>query len=223
TTRMSIAREGYAFIAAGTALALTAFVLAALAGSWSLWLAAYGMVVLTIFLTFFFRDPAREGERGEHLILAPADGRIVQIIDVHEPAYLGGAARRISIFLSLFDVHVQRAPVSGMVGYRHYQPGRYLAAWRERASTENEQSSVGIDNGRFKVLVRQIAGLVAQRIVTDVRRGDDVVQGQRIGLIRFGSRVDLYLPLTARLRVRAGDRARAGQTVLAELPPREAP
>ncbi|MBI4410244.1 MAG: phosphatidylserine decarboxylase family protein [Gemmatimonadetes bacterium] len=215
---MTIAREGYVFIAAATALALAGFALAAVLGNWLLWLAAYGFVVLALFLAFFFRDPQRWGERGENLILAPADGRVVQIAQVEEPVYLKGPARRVSIFLSLFDVHVQRSPVSGVVEYRDYRPGKRMAAWKERASLENEQASIGINAGSFRVLVRQIAGLVAQRIVTDVQRGDTLRQGERIGLIRFGSRVDAFVPPSARLRVKPGDRVYSGQTVLGELP-----
>jgi phosphatidylserine decarboxylase len=215
---MAIAREGYVFVAAASTLALAGFVIAAVSGSWIVWLASYLAVVLALAFAFFFRDPERVGERGAHLILAPADGRIVQIAEVQEPAYIGGPATRVSIFLSLFDVHVQRAPAAGVVEYRDYKPGRFLAAWQERASLENEQSSIGINTGEHKLLVRQIAGLVAQRIVTYVEEGARVEQGERIGLIRFGSRVDTFLPPGAELRVKAGDRASAGQTVLAELP-----
>jgi len=215
---MAIAREGYVFIAAASVVALVGFAVAAVAGSWVVWLVSYIAVVFALAFAFFFRDPEREGERGAHLILAPADGKIVQITEVEEPTYLHGPARRISIFLSLFDVHVQRSPATGVVEYRRHQPGKFLAAWAEQASLENEQTSIGIDAGEYRLMVRQIAGLVAQRIVTYVDEGARVHQGDRIGLIRFGSRVDTFIPLDAEVRVKTGDRAYAGRTVLAELP-----
>lgn len=215
---MAFAREGYFFIAVATVLALTGFVIAAILGSWTAWLSAYLLVILAIFIAFFFRDPERQGERGEHLIVAPADGRVVQITSGQEPTYVRGPATRISIFLSLFNVHVQRAPVSGMVEYRHHMPGRFRAAWEERASFENEQSSTGIWTGDSRILVRQIAGLVAQRIETYVEEGDTVEQGDRIGIIRFGSRVDTFVPRATRLRVRVGDRVYGGRSVLGEMP-----
>jgi len=215
---MAIAREGYVFIAAASVIALVGFVVAAVVGSWVVWLASYIAVVLALAFAFFFRDPERRGERGAHLILAPADGKVVQITEVEEPNYLRGPARRISIFLSLFDVHVQRSPAAGVVEFRRHQPGKFLAAWAERASLENEQTSIGINAGHYRLMVKQIAGIVAQRIVTYVDEGTRVEQGDRIGLIRFGSRVDTFIPLDAEVRVKPGDRVYAGRTVLAELP-----
>ena len=215
---MAIAREGYVFIAAASVVALVGFALAAIVGSWVVWLASYIAVVFALAFAFFFRDPERRGERGAHLILAPADGKVVQITEVEEPTYLHGPARRVSIFLSLFDVHVQRSPATGVVEYRRHQPGKFLTAWQERASLENEQTSIGINAGNYRLMVRQIAGLVAQRIVTYVDEGARVEQGDRIGLIRFGSRVDTFIPLEAVVRVKPGDRVYAGRTVLAELP-----
>nr|NIQ27533.1 phosphatidylserine decarboxylase family protein [Gammaproteobacteria bacterium] len=135
-----------------------------------------------------------------------------------EPSYLHGQALRISIFLSLFDVHVNRYPVSGAVELREYEPGRFEPAWRSSASASNERSSTGIHTVRFPVLVRQIAGLAAKRIVTYAQVGDHVRQGERMGLIRFGSRVDVYLPATANVDVRVGKRAVGGVTILARLP-----
>ena len=158
-----------------------------LVGSWALGL-------LTLFTLYFFRDPVPQIPPGEELVLAPGEGRIIQIVRMDEPVFLQGPATRISIFLSVFNVHVQRAPLSGQVAYRHYNPGKYLAAWNPKASEENEQASVGIRSEKGKVLVRQIAGLVARRVVTDHNEGDRVARGHRIGLIRFGSRVDLFIP-----------------------------
>jgi phosphatidylserine decarboxylase len=131
---------------------------------------------------------------------------------------MGGPARRISIFLSVFDVHVQRAPVSGTVEHRSYRPGKYAVAWLDKASEDNEQASLGITTPYGRVLVRQIAGLVARRIITDPAEGDRVARGDRIGLIRFGSRVELFLPLDWEITCAVGDRVRVGLTVLARQP-----
>jgi phosphatidylserine decarboxylase len=209
---MAIAREGYVLIAVATALALGAFVVAAALDSRLLWTAAYAFVLIAVAVAFLFRDPERRGERGQRLILSPADGRIVQIEEVQEPEYLHGAARRISIFLSIFDVHVQRSPVSGQVEHLERRPGR-----RRYPGLEAEQASVGIDAGSFQILVRQIATGRHQRVVTYPQRGARVEQGDRIGMIRFGSRVDAFLPLASRLRGRCGERVYAGRSVLGEL------
>jgi phosphatidylserine decarboxylase len=143
---------------------------------------------------------------------------VIDIREVEEPTFLGGVARRITIFLSVFDVHVQRAPVSGTVEHRSYKPGEYAVAWLEKASQDNEQASLGITTPHGRVLVRQIAGLVARRIVTDPVEGDSVERGERIGLIRFGSRVDLFLPLEWEVTCSVGARVRVGATPLAKLP-----
>jgi phosphatidylserine decarboxylase len=151
-------------------------------------------------------------------VIAPADGKVVSVVETDEPAYLQTRATRISIFMSVFDVHVNRYPVSGTVAYRYYHAGKFLHAAEDKASLDNEQSSVGVAGPRGPVLVRQIAGLIARRIVTDARVGDRVEQGSRLGMIRFGSRVDVLLPTVTRLvvKVRVGDRVAAGATVLAE-------
>jgi len=150
--------------------------------------------------------------------VAPGQGKVMSISEVDEPTFMGGTARRITIFLSVFDVHVQRAPVSGLVEHRVYKQGKYLAAWNEKASADNEQSSIGISTPHGKVLVRQIAGLIARRIVSDPSDGDQVVRGSRIGLIRFGSRVDLFIPLDWEVVSSVGDRVRVGSSVLARFP-----
>ena len=131
---------------------------------------------------------------------------------------MGGQSRRISIFMNVFNVHVNRYPVTGTVGYLHYNPGKFLNAAAEKSSLENEQMSVGIETTRGRVLVRQIAGLIARRIVTYSKQGEHVDQGQRMGLIRFGSRVDVFLPVNATVRVKIGDLTVAGSSVIAEMP-----
>jgi phosphatidylserine decarboxylase len=174
--------------------------------------------VIAIWVAYFFRDPERTGERGERLVVAPADGKVVQIVEVDEPAFLKGRAIQVSIFMNVFNVHVNRYPVSGTVGYVHYNPGKFLNAAADKASLENEQSSVGIETERYRVLVRQIAGLIARRIVTYSKVGDPAKQGERFGLIRFGSRVDVFVPVGSKVLVSTGQITTAGVTLVAEMP-----
>jgi phosphatidylserine decarboxylase len=203
-----VAPEGRWFIAVAWAVVA----LLALRG-W--WLAVAVALPIAVWVVAFFRDPERAGPRGEDLVLAPADGRVVGVSEVDEPAFFGGTATRVSIFMNVFDCHVNRYPTDGTVAYRNYNAGRFLHAAGEKASLDNEQSSVGLDTPRGKVLVRQIAGLIARRIVTDHEVGTPVQQGARLGMIRFGSRVDLFLPRGAHVLVREGDKTRVGLTLVA--------
>jgi len=215
---MRVAREGLLFILIGIAFAVGALALAWNYATIPLWIATGVMFVLAIWVIYFFRDPEREGKRGEQLVVSPADGRIVQITDAQEPDFVRGRAVRISIFMNVFNVHVNRYPVSGKVGYVHYNQGKFLNAASDKASLENEQMSVGIETRHGKVLVRQIAGLIARRIVNYAAVGDEAEQGVRMGIIRFGSRVDVFVPPGSRVRVKLGDFPVAGVTVLAEFP-----
>lgn len=215
-----MAPEGWPFIAIGWGLAALGGWAALRWSGW--WWALEGVIlVLALWLLVFFRNPERAGPRGDRYVIAPADGKIVSTVETDEPAFLRARALRISIFMSVFDVHVNRYPVAGTVAYRHYNAGKFLHAAADKASLDNEQSSIGIDGPHGPVLVRQIAGAIARRIVTDAKIGDPATQGARLGMIRFGSRVDVYLPLTAHAapRVRVGDRVSAGATVLAEYAP----
>ena len=217
---MRIAPEGWPFILAGWAVAGLGAWGAARGAAW-LWVTEALLVALAVWLIAFFRDPVRPGPRGEQLVLAPADGRIVDVAVVNEPMYLEAEATRVSIFMSVFDVHVNRYPVSGQIELMHHNAGKFLHAASEKASLDNEQSSVGIRGARGPLLVRQIAGLIARRIVTDGRPGDRVAQAARMGMIRFGSRVDVFVQRASGLTVRVavGDRVRAGASVLAEYAP----
>ena len=215
---LAIAADGALVVAVLSAVALLLFLVASWTGRWPAWVAGYVVVALALFAAFFFRDPPRSGERGPLVYVSPADGEVVGVERVFEEEYLNGEALRVSVFLSLFDVHVQRSPVDGVVDYVSYRPGRFAPAWDEAATSENERTTIGINTGQTRVMVRQIAGLVARRIVTYVGEGELVDQGERIGLIRFGSRVEAYLPPGARAAVRVGDRVRAGTTVLAHAP-----
>ena len=214
---MSFAREGLVFIGIGMVLAAAALTAAVLWRSWPLWLLAFALMILALWVAYFFRDPERTGQRGNGIVIAPADGRIVMITEVDEPAFLHGKALRISIFMNVFNVHVNRYPVSGTVRFVHYNPGKFLNAATDKSSLENEQMSVGIEDGTLRVLVRQIAGLVARRIVTYSREGDQVEQGERMGIIRFGSRVDVFLPTSAVPAVKVGETTSAGASVIARL------
>ena len=215
---MNFAREGLLFIVIAVLLAAGGYALALNRRSWPLWLLAFVLTVLALWVAYFFRDPERMGERGKQLVIAPADGKIVQIAEVDEPAFLQSKAQRISIFMNVFNVHVNRYPVSGTVQYVHYNKGKFINAAADKASLENEQSSVGIETESNRILVRQIAGLIARRIVTYSKVGERVNQGDRMGIIRFGSRVDVFLPLGAKIRVKVGQTTIAGVTVVGELP-----
>jgi phosphatidylserine decarboxylase len=210
------APEGRWFIAVAWAIALVLLFAALRHATLSWWIVALVWLALAIWVVAFFRDPIRSGQRGDRLILSPADGKIVSILETEEPAFLGGRAIRISIFMNVFNCHVNRYPTDGTVCYRHYNPGKFGHAAAEKSSLDNEQSSVGLTTPRGKVLIRQIAGLIARRIVTDHEVGTTVQQGERMGMIRFGSRVDLFLPPGTRICVQTGENALVGVTVVAE-------
>lgn len=214
---MNVAREGIVFIVIAAILTIACYALALSRRSWPLWLLAFALTIIALWVVYFFRDPERAGERGDDLVIAPADGRIVMITEVDEPAFLHGRAIRISIFMNVFNVHVNRYPLAGTVRYVHYNPGKFLNAATEKSSLENEQSSIGIESNGRRILVRQIAGLIARRIVTYSREGEQVEQGERLGIIRFGSRVDVFVPTDSEILVRIGQRPSAGTTVLARL------
>jgi phosphatidylserine decarboxylase len=210
------APEGRWFIALAWTIALGLLVASFRYGTMSWWLVTIVWLALSIWVVAFFRDPVRSGQRGDRLILAPADGKVVSIVETEEPAFFGGRALRISIFMNVFNCHVNRYPTDGVVGYRHYNPGKFGHAAAEKSSLTNEQSSVGLTTPRGKVLIRQIAGLIARRIVTDHQVGTTVHQGERMGMIRFGSRVDLFLPPDTNILVKTGDTTLVGVSVVAE-------
>ena len=211
---MRVAKEGWPFII-GFWLVAALFWWLGHPGALGWTVAFWAWLPVAIWSIAFFRDPVRDGERGPNVVIAPADGKVVSIVDVDEPTFVGGRAQRIAIFMNVFDVHVNRYPMDGTVTYRHYNAGRFGHAAEDKASELNEQSSVGLTTGKGKVLVRQIAGLVARRIITDHQPGTAVQQGARMGLIRFGSRVDVFLPPGATIAVRVGDRTQAGRSVIA--------
>ncbi|MFN0097098.1 MAG: phosphatidylserine decarboxylase family protein [Gemmatimonadaceae bacterium] len=215
---MNFAREGIPFILIAAALAAGGYAGALARRSWGLWLLAFVLTLLVLWVAYFFRDPERTGERGDRLVISPADGRVIDISEVDEPSFLKGRAIRISVFMNVFNVHVNRYPVSGNVAYVQYNEGKFLNAAADKASLENEQMSIGVQTAKHKVLFRQIAGLIARRIVTYSQVGDTASQGDRMGLIRFGSRVDVFVPVGSTVKVKLGQKPQAGTTVLAELP-----
>src|SRR5437764_631296 len=188
---MRVAPEGWPFILPGWALVVLGAWVAR--GSPWVWGPETALFLLAVWLLVFFRDPVRTGPRGEQFVIAPADGKIVDVAVVEEPMYLKARATRISIFMSVFDVHVNRYPASGTIELVRYHRGKFLHAASDKASLDNEQASVGLRTGRGPVLVRQIAGLVARRIVTDGTPGGQARQGARLGMIRFGARVGAEL------------------------------
>ena len=216
---LPVAREGLPFIL--TLLALTALTaLWARSGGWGIRATAPALfLTLTLFVAYFFRDPERHIPQDPLLVVSPADGKVMSVGPVADEHFMGETAIRVTIFLNIFNVHVQRAPLGGRVAHYDYRPGTFVAAWREEASRENERASLGIETDAGPLLVRQVAGLVARRIATYPREGDTVARGDRIGLIRFGSRVDLFLPPDWPVTVEPGDKVRGGETPVARVIP----
>ena len=210
--RLPIERDGLVFILPTLAVSGLLFVLRfPVSGTIAL--------LLTAFIVYFFRDPEREIPAGERIILAPADGKIVAIKAFPDwKGPFGEPLVRVSIFLSVFDVHVNRAPIAGLVQEVTHSPGQFRAAWEDGASQTNEQTLVRFATADGDVWVKLIAGLVARRIVCRVKPGQKVEAGERIGLIRFGSRVDCILPEAAVLRVRRGQTVKGGSTILGVIP-----
>ena len=209
---LPIAREGYPLIAAALAVAVALWWLGGPVGG------ALG-AALFAFVLNFFRDPERTAPVDEGLIVAPADGRVIKVAQVHDDRFLHGEATLVSIFMSPLNVHVNRVPVSGRVSDVRYNRGKYFRAFADKASLDNEQNAVLIEDAAGRRLcVVQIAGFLARRIVCYLQAGMQVERGQRYGMIMFGSRADLYLPTAAQVRVNVGDRARGGATVIAQWP-----
>lgn len=206
-----IAREGWIFIFLFGLAASIFFVT-------GLWFAALCFAGLTFFTVYFFRNPERVMPAGEGLVISPADGTILHVQDVENSSYTTGPVKKVSIFMSVFNVHVNRMPISGNVKEIKYHPGKFLVASLDKASEHNERNAISLDIGDGKsVTVVQIAGLVARRIVCYLTKGERVIQGQRFGLIRFGSRVELYLPVDLEVAVAKGCKVKAGVTVIGRL------
>jgi phosphatidylserine decarboxylase len=205
-----VAAEGWVFI-----LPLAGATAMLIASNWT-W-AGFVTLVFTLFVLFFFRDPDRTVSEGRGVVVAPADGRVVVIKDTFESDYLKQDVKQISIFLSIFDVHVNRSPIKGIVEIVKYNPGKFHIASLDKASLHNEQTAMVIVDRKQKILVKQIAGIIARRIVCYAMPGDLIKRGERYGLIRFGSRVDIFLPKDAEIKMKVGDRVRGARDIIGLL------
>jgi phosphatidylserine decarboxylase len=217
---MKIHKEGFRTIVVSTIIAAAILLLTVLlimpAYPILGWVAVMAILGLLIFILSFFRIPGRTHAEGEDLIVAPCDGTVVVMEEIEADEYFKDRRLQLSIFMSPLNVHVNRNPVSGEVKYSQYHKGKYLVAWHPKSSTENERHSVVYKSGDKEVLVKQIAGALAKRIVNYLKPGDKVVQGEEMGFIKFGSRVDLVLPLDTKIEVKMNQKVKGGVTVLAK-------
>jgi phosphatidylserine decarboxylase len=205
------AKEGFPFIGLAAGITLIA--------AWLGWVpVAMAAAVLTLFVSWFFRNPARAIPQGPGLVVSPGDGKVLAVEEEYEPRYIKDRAVRISIFLNVFDVHINRIPCEGVIEDVQYQPGLFLVASKPHATLKNEQNALMIKTVEgAKVLCVQVAGLIARRIVCWVNPADRAVRGQRYGLIRFGSRMDTYVPVGTVMKIAVGDRVKGGETILGVL------
>lgn len=211
---MGIHREGFTLIALFFALSLICLVV-------THWQKMFGypsiiFIMITLLLVYFFRDPIRQVKEANNLVYSPADGQVIEISKVSEDKFLKSQATVVKIFMTPLDVHIQRAPIKGRIGYLEYKKGKFLPANLDKASEDNEQNLIGVD-GRIKVLIKQIAGILARRIVCWVNPRQGVSQGERIGMIKFGSQVDIYLPIEVEIKVKVKDKVKTGLTVIGEI------
>lgn len=207
---MRIVKEGYPFIAVAALLTLV------LGYIWD-WRAAVVPAVLTAFFTFFFRSPERNIPADEQLIVSPADGTVMAVEETTEELYLNGPCRKITIFLSVFDVHVNRSPIAGDIKFRQYTCGGFKPAFEKSVGFENERHTIGLTNDRLSVVVTQIAGLLARRIVSWKRLGDRLEKGELYGMIKFGSCTELFVPLDVEVLVAKGDKVVGGETIVGRI------
>lgn len=217
---MKIHKEGYGliFIVFFFALAMTTlWYLYYPKDKWALTFSILS-IIICLFIISFFRNPKRYIPIGDDSIICPADGKVVVIEDVMETEYFNEMRKQVSVFMSPANVHVNRSPIDGEVKYFKYHPGKYLVAWHPKSSTDNERTSMVIENESFSVLVRQIAGKLARRIVYYVEEGDEIERGEEFGFIKFGSRIDLFLPLNTQINVELNQKVRGGETVIGIIP-----
>lgn len=219
--RIKIHKEGYKIILVTTVSLLLLNLIIALVFRNSTayeWTGGFSAVILCFF-AYFFRIPARNYFMGENQVMAPADGRIVVIEETREEEYFGDKRIQVSIFMSPTNVHVNRTPISGLVKYQKYHPGKYLVAWHPKSSEKNERNTVVIEHEEgMEVLVRQIAGKLARKIRWYLNEGDEVEQNEELGFIKFGSRVDLFLPVGTKIEVDLKQKVKGGITVIGTLP-----
>jgi phosphatidylserine decarboxylase len=212
------AKDGYGVIFKVLALSTLLMVAGILFSGWLSYL-FFGMALLaTAFTLYFFRDPERTAPSGENILIAPADGKVIELRQVQETRYFNSEATQISIFLSPLDVHVNRIPLTGVIEFAKYFPGEYLVAWHEKASELNERSEFGLRHSSgVRILFRQITGYVARRIVFHIKEGDSVKAGERFGMMKFGSRMDILVQGDVKLHVKSGDIVVGGETIIGEV------
>jgi phosphatidylserine decarboxylase len=185
---------------------------------WLVKILQIGLLIFFILILQFFRNPKRYTQHNDDHVISPVDGKVVVIEEVEEPEYFKDKRLQVSVFMSPINVHVTRYPIGGKVLFSKYHPGKYLVAWHPKSSEENERTTVVVENATFgKVLYRQIAGALARRIVNYAKKDQNVVQGSDAGFIKFGSRVDLFLPLNTKLRVKLNQKVKGGESIIAEL------
>lgn len=209
-TNSPIVKEGHTYIALLAAITLILGI--ALNPYWSI---VPG--VLTAFVTFFFRNPQRNVPQDNALLVSPADGTVMSVSEVFEDQFLNAPGIKVSIFLSVFDVHVNRSPVEGDIKFQQYTCGRFKPAFKATAGFENERHAIGLECGEMKILVTQVAGLIARRIVSWVTLGSVLEKGQRYGMIKFGSCTEVVVPLTVDILVKKGDRVKGGETIIGRV------
>jgi phosphatidylserine decarboxylase len=212
-----IAKDGYKLIVITGILLLLFLAASYLTGLLPIYILTGIIGFIFIFNFFFLRDPERTTPEGDNFVISPADGTVIKIAEVEEPEYFKEKVRLISVFMSVFNVHVNRIPIGGKIEYLDYKKGQYLAAFADKATEINERSIIGIKGENGKVLFKQIAGILARRIVNHLNINDEVKAGNRFGLIRYGSRLDVYLPLSAKINVQLKQKVKSGSTILAEF------
>jgi phosphatidylserine decarboxylase len=212
-----IAKDGYKLIVITGILLLLFLAASYLTGLLPIYILTGIIGFIFIFNFFFLRDPERTTPEGDNFVISPADGTVIKIAEVEEPEYFKEKVRLISVFMSVFNVHVNRIPIGGKIEYLDYKKGQYLAAFADKATEINERSIIGIKGEKGKVLFKQIAGILARRIVYHLNKNDEVKAGNRFGLIRYGSRLDVYLPLSAKINVQLKQKVKSGSTILAEF------
>jgi phosphatidylserine decarboxylase len=209
-----MAKEGLGIIFFSLILTVLFFVLSVITRNRILSGITIVFLIATLFVVFFFRDPERRIPEGEGIILSPADGKIVEISVFTKNDFLGSGGTKVVIFLSAFNVHINRNPINGEVKYVKYTSGSFNAAFKEKASSENEQNELGLENESIKLIVKQIAGTVARRIICRIKEGDQVRIGERFGMIKFGSRVEIFLPGKVKVLVKLNQKVRAGENII---------
>jgi len=207
-------KQGYNLIIPSFVLALVNFLAFGFSRDVLVFILGIIFFISALFFLFFFRDPQRKIPQGENLVLAPADGKVIELENFESYPFLDSKGTKLSIFLSLWDVHINRVPISGKVVSMKYKKGKFYPGFRKEASSENEQNEIWLENDEIKLVLKQIAGIFARRIVCNLKEGDGVEAGERFGMIKFGSRVEIFLPEKVKILVSLDQKVRAGETII---------